>query len=298
MNQKTLRKVYKFEGKGIHTGTYAHVTVNPAPENTGLRFVRTDLGVGIPALAENVCNTARCTTIGKDGATVSTVEHLISALTGLGVDNAEIEIDNIEVPILDGSASYFVRDILADGLQEQQAERIYIEIDSELTATNDHGSLIKITPADEFSYELVADFGSKVLGEQKSEWNPGIDYVSQIAPCRTFCFFHELEYLVGHGLVKGGDMDNAIVVVEHPASDEQISRLAAFFGIDGIKVNENGYLNNLELHFPNECGRHKMLDLIGDLRLAGGFLRAHVSAYKPGHTVNTEAAKVIRKHLK
>ena len=297
MNQKTLKKSYIFEGKGLHQGQFARMTLLPAAPDSGIRFFRTDLGIEIPAVAENVSSTVRCTTIASGSASVSTIEHLMSAMTGLGVDNVRVEIDNVEVPILDGSARPYVEAILPDGLQEQDAPRRYIEVKEEVEVRNEHGSYVRISPADAFSFELTSDFGSRVLGVQTATWNADTDYVSELAPCRTFCFFHELEYLAGHGLIKGGDVDNAIVVVEHPVTEEQIASLSHVFGIQDIQVNENGYLNNLALHFPNECGRHKLLDLIGDLRLCGGFLRARVVAYKAGHAINTSAARALRESI-
>ena len=296
MNQKTLNNSYIFEGKGLHSGKYSHMRICPAPENTGIRFHRTDLGEDafVDAIAQNVSLTSRSTTISKGKVAVSTIEHLLSALTGLGIDNALIEIDNIEVPILDGSALYYVQAIVPDGLKEQSAERKYIETGSEFMYKDEKtGSYIKLIPSDEPSYEVTIDFNSKVLGVQTVKWDPSMDYATQIAPCRTFCFLHEIQLLASLGLIKGGDVKNAIVIVEKPVSEQRIAKLAKTFGHPELKVTEEGYLNNLELHFPDECGRHKLLDIIGDLRLVGGFLKAKVIAYKPGHSINTKVAKLI-----
>ena len=298
MNQRTLVNTYSFEGKGLHTGKYAHLNIKPAPANTGIVFVRTDAEgqPQIEALAENVSQTSRCTTISKGGVSVWTIEHLMSALTGLGVDNAYIELDNEEVPILDGSARFYVEAILKDGLEVQDAERNYITLSEPVEIKDETtGSYIRISPAEETDYELTVDFNSRILGVQTVHWDYDMDYAEQIAPCRTFVFFHEIEFLAANGLVKGGDVDNAIIIVEHPVKDEQISRLANLFDIPKLEVTGEGYLNNLTLHFPDECGRHKLLDLIGDLRLCGGFLRAKIDAYKPGHSINTAAAKIVRK---
>ena len=296
MNQQTLKKEYKFEGKGLHTGVYTHMTLKPAAENTGIVFVRTDLGVRIPALAENVSNTARCTLISKGEAFVSTIEHIMSAFTGLGVDNAIVELDNGEVPILDGSARFYAEAIVPDGLQEQNAERKYFTLPEEIELKDEKtGSWVKVTPADELSYDITVDFGSRVLGVQTAHWDEHTPYAAEVAPCRTFCFFHEVQYLAAQGLVKGGDVDNAIVVVEHPVDDATLEQMARLFGQPLLKVTPEGYLSNLVLRFPNECGRHKLLDLIGDMRLAGGYLRAHITAYKPGHTINTNTAKAVQK---
>ncbi len=292
MEQQTLKRAYRFEGRGLHTGKYAHLRLCPAPENYGIRFFRKDLGIEIPALATKVTRTTRSTTISEGEVSVITVEHLLSALTGLGVDNAVAYLDNEEVPILDGSAEMYVRAIAPDGLQIQNAEREYIEIKEEIEVKDEEtGSWVRITPADSLSFELCVDFNSRVLGIQKAHWSEKSDYVGQIAPCRTFCFFHELESLAACGLIKGGDVDNAIVVVEHPVCKEQLDRMSRLFGQPRLEVKEDGYLSNIDLHFPNECGRHKLLDLIGDMRLIGGFPKAHISAYKPGHKINSAAAK-------
>jgi len=298
MKQQTLKKEYRFEGRGLHTGLYSHLTLKPADQNSGIKFVRTDLGVEIPALAEYVTNTSRCTLISKGDASVSTIEHLMSALTGLGVDNALIEVDNGEVPILDGSARYFVEAIATDGLEVQDADRIYIEIPKEVEVQyGNTGSYIRVEPADHFSLDVTVDFNSRVLGVQEAHWDESIDYCKEVAPCRTFCFLHEVMYLAAQGLVKGGSVDNAIVVVEHPVKDEDLAKLAALFNQPKLEVTPEGYLSNLTLNFPDECGRHKLLDLIGDIRLVGGYPKAHIVAYKPGHTLNTDTAKTLRKLL-
>ncbi len=299
MNQHTLRNTYTFEGKGLHTGTVSRMTVGPAPENSGVRFRRSDLGdVYIDAVAGNVSDTARSTTLSNGTAEVHTVEHILSALTGMGVDNALIEIDNVEVPILDGSARFYVEAFAKDGLMEQDAERVYMTVPEVIELKDEKtGSWVRIEPADSLSYELTVDFNSKVLGVQSASWNEGVDYAKEIGVCRTFVFFHEIEFLFANNLIKGGDVDNAIVIVEHPVTDEQLQRMSASIGKPALKVESDGYLNNLKLHFENECGRHKLLDLIGDMRLCGGFLNAKITAYKPGHTINTNLAKAFRKTL-
>ena len=298
--QQTLKNTYTFEGKGLHTGKMAKMTLNPAPADTGIRFRRIDLGENayIDALADNVSSTARSTTISCGKASVTTIEHVLSALTGMGVDNALIDIDNVEVPILDGSAKPYIDTIWPDGFVQQDAPRKYIEIKETIEiATEAKGSLIRIEPADEFSYDLEIDFSSRVLGVQTAHWDPSVSYVDEIGTCRTFVFFHELEFLFSNGLVKGGDVDNAIVIVEHPVTKEQVQRMSDLFKVRALSVREDGYLSNLKLRFPNECARHKMLDLIGDLRLSGGFLKAKVTAVRPGHRTNTEAAIIIREVL-
>lgn len=295
--QHTVRKNYSFEGKGLHTGRTATMVVKPAPVDTGIVFRRTDLD-GCPevkALAENVSNTARSTTIAKGEASVATIEHILSALTGMGVDNAYIEIDNVEVPILDGSAKPYIDAMWKDGFEQQDAPRRYIEIKETIEVRNDEkGSVVRIEPADEFSYDIMVDFNSRVLGVQHAQWNPSVVYAEEIGVCRTFVFFHEIEFLFKNGLVKGGDVDNAIVIVEHPVTTEQVENMSKLFNVPALTVREDGYLSNLVLRFSNECSRHKLLDLIGDLRLAGGFLKAKITAEKSGHGINTEAARQIR----
>jgi UDP-3-O-[3-hydroxymyristoyl] N-acetylglucosamine deacetylase/3-hydroxyacyl-[acyl-carrier-protein] dehydratase len=298
--QQTLKKSYSFEGKGLHTGRSARMTINPAPADSGIRFRRTDIGADaiIEALAENVSSTARSTTISCGEASVSTIEHVMSALTGMGVDNALIDIDNIEVPILDGSAKPYIDAIWADGFTEQDAPRRYIEITKTIEIKNEEkGSSVRIEPADEFSYNILVDFNSRVLGVQTASWDKDITYAEEIGVCRTFVFFHEIEFLFNNGLVKGGDVDNAIVIVEHPVTDEQVERMSKLFNVPALKVREDGYLSNLQLRFSNECSRHKLLDLIGDLRLAGGFIKGRIIAEKAGHGINTAAAKAIRENL-
>lgn len=298
--QQTLSRSFTFGGKGLHTGNIAKMTINPAPEDYGIRFRRTDMAEDafIEAVAENVSATTRSTTLTENGASVMTVEHLLSALTGMGIDNALIDIDNCEVPILDGSAKPYIDAIWKDGIVAQKAERKYIEIEKELVITSEKtGSSVVITPSDTPSYRVEIDFNSKVLGHQTAEWNPSTVYAEEIGTCRTFVFFHEIEYLFNNNLIKGGDVDNAIVIVENPVPDEQLQRLSELFNVPALQRCDNGYLNNLELRFPNECARHKLLDLIGDLRLAGGFLKANIRAVRPGHTINTNAAKALRELL-
>lgn len=296
MKQHTIKKACEFHGKGLHTGKIADMAIKPAPVNTGIVFVRKDIGTEafVPALAENVSSTARSTTISCGEISVSTIEHVMSALTGMGIDNAIIELNNVEVPILDGSALQYVK-AFAGNIEEQDADRVFITIPDEIELKDEKsGSWVKITPADKPSFDITADFNSHVLGVQEASWDLSKNYAEEIGPCRTFVFFHEVEFLLANNLVKGGDVDNAIVIVEHPVTDEQISRMAELFNQPKLGVSESGYLSNLTLHFPNECGRHKLLDMIGDMRLAGGYLNAKVTAFKPGHTINTNTAKAVR----
>ncbi len=303
LKQHTVGKIYSFEGKGLHTGKVSRITVSPAPVGYGIRFRRTDIGEDavIDAVAENVSSTARSTTISKGDMSVMTIEHLMSALTGMGVDNALVDIDNVEVPILDGSAKPYIDAIWqgGKGIVEQDAPRKYLELASTVEIRNEEtGAYVRIEPADEPSYDLTIDFNSRVLGVQTAHWDPSIAYTDEIGICRTFVFFHEIEYLFRNNLIKGGDVDNAIVIVEHPVSQEQLGHMSQLFNVPALGVQPDGYLDNIHLRFPNECARHKLLDLIGDLRLAGGFLKARITAYKAGHTINTKAASAVRKSLK
>ena len=301
VNQRTLKTRYTFSGKGLHTGKVSTMVLNPAPADYGIRFVRTDIGPDavVEALADRVSDTSRSTTLTQGETSVHTVEHILSALTGLGIDNARIEIDNIEVPILDGSAKPYVEAIGPDGVQEQEAPRRCVSLPAPVEVRDEKtGSFIRIEPADELSIDLKVDFNSRVLGVQEAHYDAGTDYAREIGVCRTFVFFHEIAYLFQNNLVKGGDVDNAIVIVEHPAEPQQLQQMAALFNVPMLDVTPEGYLSNLTLRFPNECARHKLLDLIGDLRLAGGFLKAKVTAYKPGHALNTAAARAVRETLK
>lgn len=302
MQQRTLVKSYSFEGKGLHTGRFVRMAVGPAPADTGIRFRRTDLGPDafVDALAENVSSTARSTTISRGKVKVGTIEHILSALTGLGIDNALIEIDGPEVPILDGSARVYLEAIAPDGAVEQDAPRRWVELSGPVELSNPKtGSSIRIEPSDRPLYDVTIDFNSRVLGVQRVQWDDETDYCSQIGICRTFCFFHEILRMALFGLVKGGDVNNAIVIVEKPTKPRQLARMARLFNQEeGLTVTPEGYLGNIKLRFPDECGRHKLLDLIGDLRLSGGFLKARVTAYKPGHRLNTGAAKQIREIIK
>ncbi len=301
--QQTVGKSYSFEGKGLHTGKISKITVNPAPVDYGIRFRRTDLGEDaiIEAVAGNVSSTARSTTISKGDVSVMTIEHLMSALTGMGIDNALVDIDNIEVPILDGSAKPYVDAIWQEGrgVIEQDAPRRYLEIRETVEIRNEEtGAFVRIEPYGGSSYDLTIDFNSKVLGVQSAHWDTSVAYTEEIGVCRTFVFFHEIEYLFKNNLIKGGDVDNAIVIVEHPVSREQIDHMSKLFNVPALGVGADGYLNNVNLRFRNECARHKLLDLIGDLRLAGGFMKAKITAYKAGHTINTKAAVAVSQSLK
>ncbi len=298
--QKTLNAPIAFSGKGLHTGLQVTMNFLPAEENTGIRFRRTDLegAPEVEALCDYVVDTSRGTTLEKNGVRVATVEHVMASLWGMGVDNAVVEISAPETPIMDGSSLAYVEAIEKAGLKEQQAQRVYYDIE-EKTAFSliEKGVEIAAYPDDGFSINVNIDFGSKILGNQYARLNQMEDFADQIAPCRTFVFLHELEPLLQNNLIKGGDLDNAIVIVENEISPEELARLSDIFHKKDVQVQE-GYLNNLQLRFPNECARHKLLDMIGDLALIGTRIRGRIVAYKPGHQANTEFAKVVRKQIK
>ncbi len=295
MKQQTLAGSISFSGKGLHTGVMVNMTVNPSADNTGIVFRRIDLegAPTVPALCEYVTDTSRGTTIERGEAKVSTIEHIISALWTMGVDNALIDINAPETPIMDGSAREYVEKIQQVGLVEQKAARKYYEVtEKQVYTIPDKGVAIIIYPDDEFTVSVHIDFNSKVVGNQYATLDMYSKYSEDIAPCRTFCFLHELEPLLKMNLIKGGDLDNAIVVVENPVSDEQLEHLKKVFNKDDIRVT-GGYLNNLELRASNELARHKLLDLLGDFALLGMRIKGRVWASRPGHYANTEFMKQL-----
>ncbi len=299
MNQQTLRNTYSFEGRGLHTGKPVHVRLCPAPADSGIVFVRTDLGgARVPALATNVRSTRRSTQLAVGCAKVGTVEHVLSALTGMGVDNAIVELDNVEMPILDGSARMYAEAIAADGTLDQGVPRKWIELKREIIVRNEKkGSWIKVTPAGQPGIELTIDFPSKVLGKQTVSLSMGDSYLKSIAPCRTFCFLHEVMPQLMLGLIKGGDINNAVLIVEKPVSRCRMRCLARILKKDVPEVLQPGFMAEGGLRFPDECARHKLLDIIGDIRLCGGMPGFRIEAYKAGHTLNTAAAREILKNI-
>ena len=298
--QQTLGKLISFKGKGLHTGLNVSMAVHPAEAGAGIVFKRTDIE-GQPvvsALSEYVTDTSRGTTIEKDGVKISTIEHVMAALWASGVDNAVIEVDAPEVPIMDGSAKDYIAAIKEAGLRELEVDRVYFCVEEkQVYEMPDKGVRIEIYPDDRFSVSVHIDYNSRVLGNQYATFGPGVDFASEIAPCRTFVFLHELEPLLNLNLIKGGDLDNAIVVVEHAVSPAEIERLASIFNKKDIKVNE-GYLNNLELRFQNEPARHKLLDILGDFALLGMRIKGRVFATRPGHLANTETVKMLKKEMR
>ena len=298
--QNTLGASITFSGKGLHTGKQVTMTANPAPENHGIVFRRVDLegAPSVPARCDFVVDTSRGTTIAQGEARVSTIEHIMSALWTLGVDNALVDIDAPETPIMDGSAREYAAEILRVGVVEQSAPRKYYEVtEKQVYAIPEKGVMLAIYPSEEYSASVHIDFNSKVIGNQYATFNPEDNYQENIAPNRTFVFLHEIEMLAAAGLVKGGDVDNAIVVVENPVTDEQLQRLSTLFNKKDIRVT-GGYLNNLELRANNEMARHKLLDLLGDFALLGVRIKGSVMATRPGHYANTEFMKQIHSSIR
>ncbi len=293
--QQTLAGEMSFSGKGLHTGVVVNMKISPAEENHGIVFRRVDLEgqPSVPALCEYVTDTSRGTTIEKGEAKISTIEHIVSALWTMGIDNALVDIDGPETPIMDGSAREYVQKITEVGLVEQKAERKYYEVtERQVYTIPDKGVAIVIYPDDEFTVSVHVDYNSKVIGNQYATLDMFSEYAEHIAPCRTFVFLHELEPLLKMNLIKGGDLDNAIVVVENPVSDEQLDHLKKIFNKDDIRVT-GGYLNNLQLRASNELARHKLLDLLGDFALLGMRIKGRVWASRPGHYANTEFMKQL-----
>ncbi|MBQ3248273.1 MAG: bifunctional UDP-3-O-[Alistipes sp.] len=298
--QRTLAEAISFEGKGLHTGLQVKMTVHPADDNHGITFRRVDLEgePEVPALCEYVTDTSRGTTIEKGAAKVSTIEHIMSALWTLDVDNATIDINAPETPIMDGSAREYAARIAEVGTVEQSAERRYYEVtEKQVYTLPEKGVAIVLYPDDEFSVSVHVDYNSKVVGNQYAVYNAEIDYASNIAMCRTFVFLHELEPLMKMNLIKGGDLDNAIVVVENPISDEQLNHLKEIFGKDDIRIT-GGYLNNQQLRANNELARHKLLDVLGDFALLGMRIKGRVWATRPGHFANTEFMKELSRVIR
>jgi len=300
--QTTLNKEITLNGKGLHTGAMVKLTLKPVDADFGYKFKRRDVEGEplIPALAENVSLTERGTVIEKEGVSISTTEHCLSALRGMGVDNCLIEIDGPEVPIFDGSARSFVEAIKEVGIKELDKERKYFVIKKKMVYEDkENGIKIIALPYDQFSIDTHISFNtSTVLANQFASIESLDEYENEISGCRTFVFLHELEPLLKNNLIKGGDLDNAIIIIDKDISQEELDRLADLFDQPHTKVQPIGILNNLELNFPNEMARHKLLDLVGDLALTGLPIKGKIIATKPGHKSNVEFAKLIRKEIK
>jgi len=299
--QKTLKHPVSVSGPGLHTGKNVTLTFKPAPENHGYKFQRIDLD-GHPIVnagVENVVDTNRGTSIEQNGVRINTVEHALAACVGMNLDNVLIELDGSETPILDGSARLYVEAIEKAGIIEQKEEKIWYELASNISYTNPDDKVeILAIPSKDYRVSVMIDFDEKVLGTQNAIMNSIDEFKTEIAPCRTFVFLHELEFLLHKNLIKGGDLNNAIVFVNRAISQDELDRLAKVFDKPSVKVLSEGILNNLELYFRNEPARHKLLDVVGDLALVGVPLKAHIIATRPGHSANTQFAKLLRKHIR
>lgn len=300
-NQQTLKSPVSLHGVGLHTGSHVTITMKPANPGYGIRFQRIDLPEQpvVKADADLVVDTSRGTTLEYNGARVSTVEHVLSALVGLQIDNVLIELDGPEIPILDGSAREFIEAIESAGIQEQEATRIVYSIDTNIHYYDPVKNVdMLLIPSNDYAITTLIDFNSPVLGTQHATLKNLGEFKNEIGPCRTFCFLHELEYLLENNLIKGGDLNNAIVVVDKVVENSQLEHLAKVFNKQKIEVKSEGILNNIQLRYPNEPARHKLLDVVGDLALVGHAIKGHIIASRPGHASNVEFAKKIKQYIK
>ena len=301
VKQNTIGKEVSLSGVGLHTGKEVKMTFKPAPINSGFSFVRIDLE-GSPVIeadANYVVNTQRGTNLEKLGVKIQTPEHVLAALIGCDLDNVTIELDSSELPIMDGSSKYFVEALENAGIVEQDAYRNYYTVKEIISFIDETtGSEIIVMPSEEYQITTMVDFGTKVLGTQNATLKSISDFKKEISESRTFSFLHELESLLDNGLIKGGDLNNAIVYVDKDISETTMENLKKAFGKEKISVKPNGILDNLTLHYPNEAARHKLLDVIGDLALIGTRIKGKVIANKPGHFVNTQFAKKMAKMIK
>lgn len=297
IKQKTLARSFKIEGKGLHTGVNVTMNFLPAPVNHGFKFKRIDLE-GAPVIdadVDLVIDTSRGTLLESNGARIGTIEHALAALTGMDLDNVLIEVNNEEAPIIDGSSKYFVEAIEKAGVVEQDAERDYFEIKEKIEIYDEQsGSHIIALPDDDYSLNVLISFKSRVLNNQYATLDSISDFKTEIANCRTFVFLHELEFLLNNNLIKGGELNNAIVIIDKEVRQDELDRLADLFKHDRVEVKPQGILNNLELHYDNECARHKLLDVIGDLALCGKRIKGRIIASKPGHRPNTIFAQALK----
>jgi len=299
--QTTIKSSVSISGVGLHTGQAVTLTFKPAPENHGYKFKRIDLE-GQPIVeadVDYVVDTSRGTSLKKGEVVIRTAEHTLASVYGLGIDNVLIEIDGAEPPIMDGSSLYFTQALKQAGIVEQDATRVYYEINSNLVYRDSSKKVEMLAvPDDEFKVSVMIDYENKVLGAQHAHLSQMMKFEKDIAPCRTFVFLNELEYLLQNNLIKGGDLNNAIVFVENEMSQIELDRLAKVFNKPSVSVLNEGILNNLELNFPNEPARHKLLDVVGDLALVGTPLKGHIIARRPGHHSNVQFAKIIKEEIK
>ena len=296
MKQKTIKNITKISGFGIHTGVKTNVILKPAKEDNGIVFIRSDIEnkPKIKALVQNVFSTERSTNLKQNNAEIRTVEHLLAAIAGSEIDNLNIEVDNIEIPILDGSSKKYSELISKIGTVDLNKEKKIFEIKRRISIVDkDTGTQLIATPADEYQLEVEIDFDSKALKKQKAHLNTIKDFDSEISSSRTFCFFNELETLIDKDLIKGGDLKNAIVIAEKNINKSKLQKISKLFKKENLSVSDEGILNNLTLRYENEPARHKLLDVIGDLSLLGVAIKGKIQAIKPGHKNNTNFAKYL-----
>ncbi len=301
MRQRTIQESFTLRGIGLHTGFDIEVTFNPAPVDHGVKIKRIDLEGQpvIDALAENVVNTQRGTVVGKNDVTVSTIEHALSALYALGIDNCLIELNSAEFPILDGSAIEYVKAIRKVGIKEQAKDKDFYVVRKKMEVTDpETGSKLTLLPDTDFCINSFIEFDSRIIPNQSATMDSVTDYETEIAPARTFVFVREIQQLRKAGLIKGGNLDNAIVIYERQLPQEELDEIADAVNVPRHDANELGYLNNRELEFPNEPARHKLLDIIGDMALVGKPIKGRVIAVRPGHKINNQLARLIRRDIK
>ena len=299
--QKTLKEAISLIGVGLHTGEKVTITIHPADDNHGFKFKRIDVE-GQPIInadVDLVVDTSRGTTLEKNGTRIYTTEHVLAALVGMDIDNALIELDGPEIPIMDGSSYPYVEAINQVGVVEQSTDKDYFVVTENLTYEDmeRHTEMLAV-PQDEFRLTVMVDYGSPLLGTQHAHMYHIGEFESEISKCRTFVFLRELEQLAKHGLIKGGDLDNAIVMVDKVLPQEKLDEIADMLNKPKMKIEETGILNNVNLHFQNEPARHKLLDIVGDLALVGKPIKGHILAARPGHKGNTDFAKLIKNEIK
>jgi len=301
MKQTTIKKAVSVSGVGLHTGQEVTMTFNPAPENHGIKFQRVDMP-GKPIIdadVDNVTDLSRGTTLEQNGGKVSTVEHVMASLAGMEIDNCLIHMNADETPIMDGSAQYFIKALKETGVKELSAEREYFSIPSNIYYTEDERQVEMIAmPLDDYRLTVMVDYNSPVLGSQHASITSLKEFENEISSCRTFCFLHELEMLYNNNLIRGGDLNNAIVIVDRVIQDDELEHLAKMFNKPKVEVKKEGILNNVDLRFHNEPARHKLLDLIGDLALIGVPIKAQIMAARPGHAANVAFGKKIKAVIK
>jgi len=299
--QRTIKKEVSLAGVGLHSGEQTTLRFKPAPVNHGFKFQRIDLPNApiINADADLVIDTSRGTTLELNGARIATVEHVLAACTGMDLDNVLMEIDGAEVPIMDGSSKFFIDALTSVAIEEQDAEREYLHLTQNIVYTDAEKNVeMMAMPSDHYQLTVMIDFNSPVLGFQHATLHNIKEFNKEISNCRTFCFLHELELLLENNLIKGGDLDNAIVIVDRIVAPQELERLAKLFNKPLIEVKQEGVLNNLRMHYQNEPARHKLLDVVGDLTLVGTHLKAKIIASRPGHTTNVAFAKQLRQLVK